>query len=123
MPDAGPGNPSSCDSGTPKDRRLLDLGMGPAVTEHEGGSAMNAHDPDVFGRDVLDEVPEADAAEQATPVVAEDGDLDTAADAAPIGTLLDADPADVWEQSLPAAGHGGDDDDGYDHADVDDWDW
>jgi hypothetical protein len=83
-----------------------------------GGSAMSAHDPDVLGRDVFDEVPEADAAEQATPVLADDAELDATEPAARIGTLLDADPADAWEQNLSAAGS--DDDYDYDHADTND---
>ena len=48
--------------------------------------------------DLSPEVPEADAAEQATPAYAAD---DLPADPVAAGSLAEADPADVAEQSIP----------------------
>ncbi|HET7386213.1 MAG TPA: hypothetical protein VFJ19_06050 [Nocardioidaceae bacterium] len=77
-------------------------------------------DDDLPG-DLTAEVPEADAAEQATPAVADADDDDVyfpddarqtaepAADFSPPGEPGEADPADAWEQALPVSGAGEDD--------------
>lgn len=60
-----------------------------------------------------DEIPEADLAEQQTPVLPGDDDGEgTPTPSVPI----EADSSDAWEQALPVAGT---DDDGYDHPGQD----
>lgn len=78
-------------------------------TDQDGSARMSTHHGDGLDRDGYTEVPEADAAEQATPVVPEDDILGAAPT---IDPLLEADPADAWEQNLPVPGA---DDDDYDH--------
>jgi len=58
---------------------------------------------------IFTEVPEADAAEQATPAVPGEDSLETAAPETP----NEADPADAWEQALSVP----DLDDDYDYQD------
>lgn len=64
---------------------------------------MTEQRPDRTDRDIFTDVPEADAAEQATPVIPDD-DLLEAATARPPATPTEADPADAWEQALPVPG-------------------
>lgn len=72
-------------------------------------------DPDT----ITEDVPEGDAADQATPTDPTEqsngpADDDLAEIAVPLTAEVEADPADVWEQSLPAPGL--DEDDGYEHT-------
>ncbi len=61
---------------------------------------MSPQMPDSADQDIFTEVPEADAAEQATSVLPEE---DTAeAEAAHLASSAnEADPADLWEQAQP----------------------
>ncbi len=58
-------------------------------------ASMNAEEPDPFTRDLDSEVPEADAADQTTPVSTDDLE-DGPAD---LPETSEADPADVWDQA------------------------
>lgn len=67
---------------------------------------------DRIDQDILTDVPEADALEQATPAIPDD-DIIEAPAAQPPAAPNEADPADAWEQALPVP-HPEDDDD-YPH--------
>lgn len=56
---------------------------------------MSAHTPDRDARDLTDDVPEADAADQRMSIGSDDADLPEEM----VELVDDADPADVWEQS------------------------
>lgn len=74
---------------------------------------MSPQSPDGADRRPVADAAEADAAEQATPVAPDEIGHDPLADvAAQIGSIsMEADPADVWEQSVSVV----DGDDDYDH--------
>ena len=76
---------------------------------------MSTADRDDLPRDVITEVPEADAAEQATPAVPDTAEANNTRypdDTGHTALPEEADPADAWEQALPVPGE---DDDDYDH--------
>lgn len=68
---------------------------------------------------ITEDIPEADAADQATPADPAEqnngpADDDRTEIAGPLTAEVEADPADVWEQSLP--GPGLDEDDEYERT-------
>ncbi len=77
---------------------------------------MKPHPPEGIDPDVLTEIPEADAAEQATPAIPDDALVEVAGPEL-VTTPDEADPADAWEQHLtvPAV-----DDEEYGREDHDD---
>lgn len=74
---------------------------------------MSSHDTDQPDARPVADAAEADAAEQAVPVGPDDTEVDPIDEAASRveRVPLEADPADVWEQTLPVT----DSDDEYDH--------
>lgn len=59
---------------------------------------MTQPERDALGQHIFTEVPEADAAEQATPAVPDEDTLEAATATPPAPN--EADPADAWEQAL-----------------------
>lgn len=73
---------------------------------------MNPHPRDgADDRDLLAQLPEADAAEQAIPAIPDEDIAGLIAQ--PVTAPSDADPADAWEQHLAVPG---DDDEAYEHV-------
>lgn len=77
---------------------------------------MKPHPPEGVDPEVLTEIPEADAAEQATPAVPDDA-LVEVAEPELVTAPDEADPADAWEQHLALPGV---DDEDYERRDDDD---
>jgi hypothetical protein len=79
-------------------------------------AAMKPHTPRDADPDILTEIPEADAAEQATAAVPDD-ELADALGPEPVTAPDEADPADAWEQHLTVPGV---DDEDYERGARDD---